>query len=317
MKTRSFFVFLLAVLAALIFSGCQTSPEQEILARVKAAKKELHYGDPVNRRMSQMVDFFHEYTFEEIVSQSNSALVGRMEELIFNDWYREYRFRVTRWLYGGTEDTEIYLMMQGGTTGCVEGDLNEFVHDFEIGREYLLITNREQSPVYPHDRYWQSGAYQYFSPEEELYVCGTTAFQPVEIPDGSSFEDYLMDLHRRYHVEGDPLPVYHSFMEEFLGKSDYIALVKVGEPRTGISTHNGLVYACEIRELLKGEDLFVQKDGLTDIVLLKDAVTPGESYVIGFVRRDETADYYIQSLKDSILPATEEEIAAMRERTAN
>ncbi len=301
-------VFFLAVICCVFLSACSAEMgPREVLAESKKEDSVIKdiFRKEEGHEVSIEIHHGKELSFSEVVEMSNCCFVGRLIEVIENDFNREYRFSVERWLYGAEDEKEVYVFFNGGSYGKVEGDPIRGEWDYQPGNSYVLIADREESPVFEHDRY-MTVDYQYICPEEGKAFHGVYSLEAIDIPDGKTIEQYVSDL-RKAVPEEAPLvkKEYENEFAEMMGESEFVAVVRVVKARTGISTHNGLVYACTIIRPIQGNQPN-ENGGFVDIVLLKDRVETGGIYLIGFQEREPGAGYYIQTTKNSIFPASED-----------
>lgn len=151
----------------------------------------------------QMVDLLVEdVLFEDMVYGSDAAVVAEFLDRQEYERYTEYRFRVEECLYGGVEDSEIYVYERHGfmfVDGTGEDLFEEALYGYALGRAssyrangtYLLILNRYESILYEHDRYMSVGqtSLREDTGEYRMYRYN------VRVPGGMTMREYVCKLH--------------------------------------------------------------------------------------------------------------------------
>ena len=88
--------------------------------------------------------------------------------------------------------------------------------------------------------------------------------------------------------------------------SDYIAMVTIDSVEDN-EPENLTVYRAFVKEMLRSQDdLTTMEDGSILLSMQKDALEPGETYVIGFYQAGEKSIIYGQTSEDSIIRGQEE-----------
>lgn len=244
-------------------------------------------------------------TFDELILRSDAAVVGEYIETIRHNNYIEQKFKVKECLYGDVTDSEIYLYSNVGTSHvpdvCYTYELGADVYG--TGTDYILVTERFQSVLCDHDRYMLNA---------DVLLCeGTKEFtmysQPLDIPDETNIKDYIRSVYSSVPHPAAAVPVsYENETAEMLGESAYIGTVNILELVNEGKVHNGNVYRCSVESLSKGEDLNTYDDGTVLIVILKNTVEVGGSYIVGFSPASEHSLIYHQATATSVYPVSDE-----------
>ena len=247
-------------------------------------------------------EFSMEYlSFEELVKRSNIAVVAEYVETIRHDNYVEQKFLVKECLYGNVDEKEIYLYSNIGTVHVEEIDY-EYSEDasiYEKHTDYVLILEKSQSIFYEHDRYMLDADVLLDDSNKEYRMYSN----PVELPEGVTIREYVCSLHeaiQHQEVTANKSAVYDDDYEEMMGKSVYVGRVSILEMVNEGKVHNGNVYRCKVEELIKGDKLETYEDGTILITIVKDRVSVGNKYVIGFNPADEHSVIYVQSTLSGI-----------------
>lgn len=239
-------------------------------------------------------------TLEESILRSNSAIIGEYIDTIQHDNYIEHIFKVKEWLYGQTEEDEIYLYSNIGT-GHISDINYSYQSDeqvYEKGKEYVLIMECFTSLMYDHNRYMLNADLLLNETDKEYSMYS----RPIDIPDGVLLKDYIYDVYNTIPHQKDIHMdvIYDNEYDEMIEKSDYIGKVTILGLELEGRVHNGNTYKCRVESLVKGDSINKYDDGSVLIVLLKDRVSVGESYIIGFNKIDEESLIYTQSTKTGV-----------------
>ena len=240
-------------------------------------------------------------SFEELVKRSSVAVVAEYVETIRHDNYVEHKFLVKECLYGNVDEKEIYLYYNIGTVHVEEIDY-EYSEDasiYEKHTDYVLILEKLQSIFYEHDRYMLDADVLLDDSNKEYRMYSN----PVELPEGVTIREYVCSLHEAIQHQEDTAnksAVYDDEYEEMMGESIYVGRVSILEMVNEGKVHNGNVYRCKVEELIKGDKLETYEDGTILITIVKDRVSVGNKYVIGFNPADEHSVIYVQSTLSGI-----------------
>ena len=94
-----------------------------------------------------------------------------------------------------------------------------------------------------------------------------------------------------------------------MGESEYVGTVKILELVNEGKVHNGNVYRCSVESLSKGSNLNTYDDGTVLIVILKNTVEVGNSYIVGFSPADKGSLIYTQSTDTGVYDINDERIS--------
>ena len=245
-------------------------------------------------------------TFEELILRSNVAIVGEYIEMIEHDSYTEKKFTVKECLYGDVTDNEIYLYSNIGTGHITETDYTyEYGADvYEAGMDYILIMEKKQSVMYDHDRYMLAA---------DVFLCENNNeyslySKAIDIPAETTVKEYICSVYNSVpHPVVVNVPVtYDNEIQEMVGESEYVGVVKILELVNESKVHNGNVYKCIVESLSKGSNLNTYDDGTFLMVILKNTVEIDNNYIIGFSPVDEGSLIYTQSTKTSVYNVSNE-----------
>lgn len=245
-------------------------------------------------------------TFEELILRSDVAIVGEYIEKIEHESYMEKKFKVKECLYGDVTDSEIYLYSNIGTGHITEIDYTyKYGADiYEVGMDYILIMERNQSVMYDHDRYLLA-ADVFLSENNNEYSLYS---QSIDIPTETAVKDYICSIYNSVpHPDVVDVPVsYENEIQEMVGESEYVGTVRILELVNEGKVHNGNVYRCTVDSLSKGSNLNTNDDGTILIVILKNTVEIDNNYIIGFSPVDEGSLIYTQSTDTSVYNVSNE-----------
>lgn len=255
-------------------------------------------------------------TFDEAILRSDAAMIGRYVEKVDHETYIEYQFQVEEVLYGTVEDDTIYVYADTG-----ESYVSELNYSYETGGEpytpgsrYVLVLEKHTSIMYDHDRYLtigdlllnqDTGQYTLYSQELD--------FSPADLT------DYICSVHSQIETvsTGDSSVTsdsYDNAVEEMVRCADYVGEVTIDALEAEGSVHNGNTYRCSVENLYSGESLVTDEDGSVLIVLQKDSVQIGESYIVGFSSVDDGSIIYMQETLTSIYDSSDADVIAEVER---
>ena len=236
-------------------------------------------------------------TFEEVILLSNVCIVGECQEIIWHENYGEVKFRVKECLYGNVADKEIYLFSNKplGENMYSDGYPVAAEH-YEEGNNYILILEKWQSIMYDHDRYMEIG---------EGYNLNT---EILEASEEKQVKDYICSVYDSVsHPEEEVPTVYDSELEEMIGESTFVGVVKILDMENEVKTDNGNVYKVSVESLLKEDEYLNQSSILLKV--LKNMVEIGESYIIGFSPVGENSLIHTQTTKTGVYEVTDEILA--------
>ncbi len=255
------------------------------------------------------VYYLEYYTFDDVILNSNVAIVGEYVETITYDNYIEQKFIVKECLYGNVPDEEIYLYSNIGNAYVEETDYEyELGADiYTVGTEYVLVMEKLESVFYEHDRYMLSA---------EILLCEDTDTytlysEPISV--SSSVRDYIISEYNSV-AHGETIEVvYESDIAELVGESKYIGVVKIESLEVEGTVQNSNTYRCTVESLIMGENLNTYSDGTILLSVKKDTVEVGESYVICFTSSSDTSLIYSQSTSDAVFAIDDEKVSEIEE----
>lgn len=239
-------------------------------------------------------------TFEDSVLRSDTAIVGKYIETIIYEDYVEHKFEVKDLIYGENINEEIYLYSNIGI-GHVEENGYSYQLDenkYEKDKEYILIMESVDSIFYDHTRYILNAELLLNETDKEYYMYS----KYIDPPTGEAIKDYILEIYNsasHHSVKVDDT-VYESDFDEMIAESDYIGKVTVLELVSEGRVHNGNTYRCNVEKLAKGRDLNRYDDGSILMVILKNSVNVGDTYIIGFDQVDDNSLIYTQAVKTSV-----------------
>ena len=79
--------------------------------------------------------------------------------------------------------------------------------------------------------------------------------------------------------------------------------------------HNGNTYRCTVESLAKGTGLNTYDDGTILLVIMKDTVEVGETYIIGFSPVEENSRVHMQTTVNGVFEDSSELLNDISERT--
>ena len=246
-------------------------------------------------------------SFEDIVKNSNVAIVGEYIETIDYEQYSEARFKVKECLYGDVDEEEIYLFINHAVSYVSEIDYT-YEHNgrqYKEGSKYILVMEKNESIMYDHDRF----ALQtdlFLSEEDGQY---TLYSKPIAVPDNMDIKEYISSLYYsvpREEKNRKNSEEYNDLIEQLVAESKIIAVVNINRIETEGRLHNGNTYRCTIEEFIKEAKINTYDDGTILIVIEKDLVEAGNRYILGFDPVEENSLIYMQSVKNGVWPEESE-----------
>ncbi len=176
------------------------------------------------------------------------------------------------------------------------------------GEEYLIIAERYSSQFTIHDEYGVS-AQLYLCPAEEKY---TLFDEPLSWPEEQTFQEYILALHDTYGKETEEkseIPDDWNVYEKVKGEADFIVLVTVDAISVEHESENRLsnAYSCALQEILVGDEkkLNFFGDGSLAIVMFKDQVEVGKTYICGISPVEKTSAIYLQTSREALFSREE------------
>ena len=221
-----------------------------------------------------------DYSFEDLCKNSDVCVLAEYEDVLPNDNYTEYKFKVKNIICGQLNDDEIYLFSLSKNTK----------NKYKKGTEYVLILERFQMLFYDHDRYQQAADLQIIPGEGKYIVNG----KKLEYSDVKKLEQDV----KKFYSEASHKPLearkkYASAEEQMKEESDVIATVKIDKLVSVGKYHNGNNYSCIIESFEKNNCSWLREGMKIEIVLEKGAVEEGKTYRIGFVPADKNSESLI------------------------
>ena len=283
------FMFLIASL--LLISSCGKSKKEQ------AGSSSEREGDFYIAADYELID----YSFEDLCKNSDVCVLAEYEDILQNDNYTEFKFKVKEVICGQIEDEELYLFTVPGNVK-VEGTNHIFDSGgkkYELGKEYVLILERFQMLFYDHDRY-QQAADLLVIPSEGKYMLNG---KMLNYEDKDALEKDILSFYSE--TSHDPLPQkksYTSAEEQMEAESDVIATVKINKLISQGIYHNGNNYSCTIEKFEKNNCSWIREGMEVEIVLERGVVEEGKSYRIGFVPADKNSEsmIFIQAVMGTI-----------------
>lgn len=288
---RSRYAILLCAIAALL-SGCKQNNMQ--------VDNDLNTGRYIAEATS--------YTLEETISKSNCAVIGEYVETLEFDTYVEHRFKVSKSLYGECKDEEIFLF-------CLKADVYvpeisySYAKDasqYAKGQEYILITEQLESVFYEHDRYLLISDTFLPVDQEGMQRIYNVSLSDKLSTEEQSLESYIVSykaaLADSKHVSNDqPRYTRSSNMEEILDVTDYIVKARVTTLMAeGLDTPCATYY-CKPLEVVYGEDLICNDNGMIGITVPLNTVTVGDTYYFLVNHVDDLSILYRVSSMNSVM----------------
>ncbi|MBQ4624197.1 MAG: hypothetical protein IJB51_06610 [Clostridia bacterium] len=236
-------------------------------------------------------------SFDEILDLSNSIFVGSYMETISYESYAEHRFIVIEPIWGKVDYMNIFLYQALDEAGQIPAS------PYQLGERYLLVTQREDSPFYDHPRYQVTNDLFLHEGSGTFTLNG----EPITLPEGNDLRSYVLER------KGDApeIPTYETAAAEMVAESEVIAKVTVLSLEEEALVHVGARYQCKIEALYKDTTGLMAVGGTPKLMLRRDMVEVGESYILGVSRPNETSLFFSQATRESILEPTEEALATL------
>lgn len=293
-------IYMMVLAFALIITGCSN---------------EVSESNP-NTILYEGIETYETFfSFQDVVCNSDVAVVGEYIETIKHDNYIEQKFSVKDVLYGNVSDNEIYLYSNIGTGHILEIDYTYELgaNKYETDTEYILVMELSQSVMYEHDRYMVA---------TDVLLCEETNeysmySQAIDFPDDMTVKEYIISMHQSdNHTEktNGVATTYESDMEEMLYMSEYVGTIEILELVSEGKVHNGNTYRCSIEELYKGTNPNTYDDGTILITILKNTVEIDKCYVVGFSPVNEGSLIYSQSTTSSVYEISDELLTEINSR---
>lgn len=268
-----------------------------------------------NETVSGLEFLLEACTIEELVQNSNAAIIGEYIETIEYESYIEHKFAVKEILYGQVSDAEIYLAVNRGTAYVSEYGYSYAMgtDSYIQGKEYLLVMEKTESIMYEHDRYTMYPSLMLCESDQEY----TLYSQSIEIPDNMSVKEYILSLTNSAGLQSttENTVVYQDSIDEMIGMSEYVGTVRIVELYFESEGHNGNTYRCTVESLAKGTGLNTYDDGTILLVIMKDTVEVGETYIIGFSPVEENSRVHMQTTVNGVFEDSSELLNDISERT--
>lgn len=250
-------------------------------------------------------DCEYEYiSFEEAISSSDIAFLGKIEQIIIEENHIEFNVLVKKTIFGNIKESVIHVFPS----------YDEAIK-YEEGKEYIFITEKDNYIMYDYDRYYINGCV-YINPNEEIY---TQYDEPLQFDAKTNIIDYIADVRKnavkdtQIYTKEQEVVVYNTAAEEMVAESTHVGIVKVADLFVESTQHNGNVYTCYVEELFTENELNTYDDGSILLVLLKGSVEIGEEYLIGFYPASEYSLIYTQTTLESIMENNEENINIVKQ----
>ena len=249
------------------------------------------------------------FTFEDVVKNSDCAIVGEYIETLTHENYIEQKFLVKEVLYGSVSEDEIYLYSNIGTGHIIEIDYSYTLgtDKYEKNTDYILIMETYESVMYDHTRYMVTTDILLCESTNEYTMYST----PISWPDDITFREYIMSIdvpnnQDSMHTE------YSNDIEALWGESEFVGLIEIVELKSEGKVHTGNTYRITVNELFKGENLNTYDDGTILLVILKNTVEVGNTYLAGFTPVNENSLIYNQATDTSVIIPTDENLAEIK-----
>lgn len=257
----------------------------------------------------------NEYSLDELIENSDCAFTARYIECIPNEYYVEFAFEVVDNVYGEVTDDVIYVYRNGGVGDVYEIDYSYDMTEeiYEVGKEYILITERYSSIMYEHDRY-MIAADILLCPEDNVYVLYS---EDIEIPDGMTAVEYISSFYddRRAEDAANYVPaeevVYENAIDEMCGEAKFVGIVRTESLLSESNVGKNATYFCTVTTLYKGDfdDLDTYADGTILLSVFKDKVEVGGEYIVAFTPADEGSLIYVQETVESVYDVSDDVIS--------
>ncbi|MBR4866563.1 MAG: hypothetical protein IKU11_07730 [Clostridia bacterium] len=236
-------------------------------------------------------------SFDAILDHSNSIFVGSYTETISHETYAEHCFIVIEPLWGKVDYMNVFLYQALDEAGQIPAS------PYQLGERYLLVTQREDSPFYDHPRYQVTNDLFLHEGSGTFTLNG----EPITLPEGNDLRSYVLER------KGDApeIPTYETAAAEMVAESEVIAKVTILSLEEEALVHVGARYQCKIEALYKDTTGLMAVGGTPKLMLRRDMVEVGESYILGVSRPNETSLFFSQATRESILESTEDALASL------
>lgn len=239
-----------------------------------------------------------EMTFEQVVEQSNVAIRAEYLETTVHNNYAEHVFSVKGVLYGKADQETV----------CVPASSEESF--YERGKDYILILYKSESILGEGGVYINVASRLLLNESDGIYTLygETISFAPYE-----TLTDYLSSVSVEVASdEVNDVQSYESVEQELALASEFIAEILIEDLFFEGMVHNGNTYICKINETIKGNITDKQEDGTILVVIKKNTVEIGKTYVVGFTQADEHSVIYSQSVDGGVYEVGDERIQTVK-----
>lgn len=273
-----------------------------VLAIVLFATKD-HHGPNANHIEFELADV----QMDEIIKEADTIVVGKYVRTDVTEKLYIHHFDIIEQYHGvrSAASIEVYA-------DIVPEDQEQFQFDefyFSPDHEYLLLLNRYDSILYPELRYYMVGDVKLDLTSGRYSLGGKTFELPSDLP----LADYVLSYVEQPGIIEPEEKTYDNATDELIGESDYIAVIIVDDLLVeGTNGPTNTYYCSIVKEMGLRRVSQKMEDGRILLVLRKDQVKIGETYIIGFDAIDDVSVIYIQATESSVIEyseALEEEIA--------
>lgn len=240
-----------------------------------------------------------ELTLDEVILLSDVCIVGKCTEIIWHENYGEVKFRVKECLYGNVTEKDIYLFSNKPLGENMYSDCYSIAAEhYEEGKSYILLLQKWQSIMFEHDRYLEIS---------EDYIFNT---KTMKISEMKNMKDYVCSVYYSVsHPEEEVPEVYNSELEEMVGESTFVGIVKILSLENEVKTDNGNVYNVRVELLLKEDEYLPPTQKNIYLKILKNTVEIGKSYIIGFNPVEKRSLIHTQTTKTGVYEVDDEILA--------
>jgi hypothetical protein len=306
------FPWLAGLLAALLLVGCAGGGQESDRAETEDTLSTPQQSDLTEQDEPNLSETSPEgelsivqLPLEELLAKLScivtATYTGTREE--YGDYGYDL-FQVEEVLAGSCSAETIYVYRL-----YTEDDPGE---QYQAGERYIL-------PLMRPDTYWFYDEYEYYYvpsnfiyfPEQGPYLLYE---QEVTPPEGTSFADYLISLATFVEDESTQISVTEGATpaQIMVEEAQFVAYVTVVELESENARTDS--YRCKPQTVLKGENLLLDEEGMLELVVAKDSVTVGETYLVAFDQVDESI-ISVQKTADSVIPsedaALQQEVEAL------
>lgn len=249
-------------------------------------------------------------TFLEAIDASDCIAVAEYLSYEDKDSYVIYTFQVKSTLRGVIGEDVIHIYTSKGVA-----TVPEFGYTYETGQEiyeegdqYVLILNKSDMLFYEYPQYTVIA--DIFIPVDaiesaEMYGKPIAQLQGVT---ASTLSSSMAALSAQAEpVQKKPSYTTAEDLPTIIKESDFVLEVKVNGIMFEGVLHNGNTYFCEIQNVLKGDPVVTEANHTLFIVLMKDSVQVGETYVVMVNQVNEGSFVFTQSSLNSIIDPDDEE----------